>query len=134
MSQDAKGTDSTRIRVPSRGPRDIPARYEASIVIVEGHAEGMEYPLTKDYTVLGRDKAADIVIKDPLVSRQHAAVVFRDGEFSVKDLESTNGTLVGGKAVDQARIRHRDKFRIGDTVIQFILEDTGTGKVYEIEE
>jgi hypothetical protein len=33
-----------------------------------------------------------------------------------------------------ASLRHRDKFRIGDTTIQFILRDSGEGRVYEIAE
>ncbi len=124
--------DSTRVRPPSPSVQKIPERYEASIVIVGGHAEGMEYPITGEYTVLGRDKAADIILKDPLISRRHAAIVYHDGEFMLKDLESTNGTIMSGKLIELAPLRHKDKFRIGDTTIQFILVDSGEGRVYEI--
>lgn len=124
--------DSTQIRVPSSLAQKLPARYNASIVITQGYAEGMEYPLTKTHTIIGRDRTADIVLKDPLVSRQHAAILFSDGEFILKDLGSTNGTLMRGKMIEQAQLKNRDKFSIGDTTIQFILEDSGTGKVFEI--
>jgi pSer/pThr/pTyr-binding forkhead associated (FHA) protein len=126
--------DSTRVRPPSASVQKIPQRYSASIVIVSGYAEGMEYPLTKERTVLGRDKDADIMIKDTLVSRQHAAIIYHDGEFTIKDLGSTNGTMMKGNVIELASLRHRDKFRIGDTTIQFILLDTGEGGVYEIAE
>ncbi len=126
--------DSTRIRPPSKSAQKIPERYSASVVIVSGYAEGMEYPITGEYTVLGRDKDADITVKDPLVSRRHAAIIYHEGEFTIKDLGSTNGTMMNGNVIELASLRHRDKFRIGDTTIQFILQDTGEGRVYEIAE
>lgn len=130
-----KREEHTQIRVTAKKAKDIPARYRASIVIVRGHAEGMEYPLEKHYTVIGRDKdTADIPINDPLISRQHAAISYDDDAFVLKDLESTNGTLVKGSEIKQVRIRHRDKFTIGDTTIQFILDETTAGAVYEIDD
>jgi pSer/pThr/pTyr-binding forkhead associated (FHA) protein len=126
--------DSTRVRPPSASVRKIPERYSASIVIVGGYAEGMEYPVTGEYTVIGRDKDADIAVKDPLVSRRHVAIIYQEEEFTLKDLGSTNGTIMNGNVIEVASLRHRDKFRIGDTTIQFILQDTGEGRVYEIAE
>lgn len=122
----------TQVRVPSSAGQKLPVRYNASIVITQGYAEGMEYPITKVHTIIGRDKSADIAIKDPLVSRQHAAIQFSEGEFILKDLGSTNGTLMHGKIIEQAPLRNRDKFSIGDTTIQFILEDSPTAKLFEI--
>lgn len=134
MTPQDKSEDRTRISASPKSPPKIPRRYSASIVIIEGHAEGMEYPLEKASTVIGRDKSADISIKDPLVSRQHVAISYDDGSFLLKDLGSTNGTFVKGGVVEQALLKHRDKFRIGDTTIQFILEDTGTGSTYEVRD
>lgn len=125
--------DSTRVRGSSKSKEKIPDRYTASVVIIEGHAQGMEYPISKTYTVIGRDSSADITIKDPLVSRQHAAIMYEDGIFSLKDLESTNGTLFNGKMIQAVRLRNRDKFMLGDTILQFILVDSSSArKVFEI--
>lgn len=134
MTDHQMDKDSTRIRPPSTSVRKIPERYSASIVIVNGYAEGMEYPVTAEYTVIGRDKDADIAVKDSLVSRRHVAIIYHEGEFTIKDLGSTNGTMMNGNVIELASLRHRDKFRIGDTTIQFILQDTGEGRVYEIAE
>jgi pSer/pThr/pTyr-binding forkhead associated (FHA) protein len=54
--------------------------------------------------------------------------------FILKDLGSTNGTYVKSTPVEKVRIRHRDKFRIGDTLIQFILEETSGVQVYEVQD
>ena len=133
MKKSDANEESTQILKPKQQTSKIPARFQASVVIIEGYPEGMEYLIEKEYTVIGRDKStADIALKDPLVSRQHVAVLFRDGNYTLKDLESTNGTLMNGARIQQADLRHGAKFRVGDTTLQFILQDTGAAKVYEI--
>ncbi len=124
--------NQTRIQRPSPPEKTIPARYQASLVIIKGYAEGMEYPLEKTSAVIGRDREADIPLKDPLVSRRHAAVLFREGAFLLTDLESTNGTVMKGASIKEVTLHHGDTFRVGDTVIQFILQDSGRSRTYEI--
>lgn len=63
---------------------------------------------------LGRSSSNEIVIADESVSRLHAQLhVNRDGGFSVTDMDSLNGTKVGGEPVKGTR-----QLRPGD-VIQF---------------
>jgi pSer/pThr/pTyr-binding forkhead associated (FHA) protein len=128
----AAGDEKTRIQQPSRSTKGIPARYQASVVILQGYAEGMEYPIERTYAVIGRNRDAAITIKDPLASREHAVIVFHEKAFILKDLDSTNGTHMRGASIRQRKLRHGDKFRVGDTVLQFILQDSGRGRTYEI--
>ncbi len=132
MSKEPSNSDQTRIGSPSPSAARIPRRYQASLVIVSGPAAGMEYTLTTTYTVIGRDREADITLKDPLVSRQHAVIVYHDGNYVVKDLDSTNGTHIKGALVKQATLRHGDAFRVGDTTLQFVLEDAPRIRTYDI--
>lgn len=54
--------------------------------------------LQKDLTVVGKmENAADAVIDLPTVSRIHAKIRKRDGEYYLTDLNSRNGTSVNGK-------------------------------------
>ena len=131
-----KRADRTQIRVPAKKKKsEIPAKYKASVVIIKGHAAGMEYPIEKAYTVIGRDKdGTDIPINDPLISRQHAAISYEQGAFVLKDLESTNGTIMNGSEITRTQLKHRDRFSLGDTTIQFILDETTAGRVYEIDD
>ena len=82
--------------------------------------------------MLGRDTDADIVLEDDQVSRQHAAVEYREGNYMLKDLESTNGTRMSGTLIKETTLRHGDKFIVGDTTFQFVLEDIGKSRTYEI--
>ena len=55
--------------------------------------------------VVGRTAPADVVVDDGSLSREHARVMLVDGELEVEDLESTNGTWLGGEHVTQARVK-----------------------------
>ena len=53
--------------------------------------------LQEELTVIGKmENAADAVIDLPTVSRIHAKIRKRDGEYYVTDLNSRNGTSVNG--------------------------------------
>jgi pSer/pThr/pTyr-binding forkhead associated (FHA) protein len=132
MAGSKSGNDGTQIRKQSQVLKKIPEKFQASLVIVKGHSEGMEFLINKEYTVLGRDTVADIVLNDAQVSRQHAAIEYREGSYRLIDLESTNGTRMGGALIKETKLDHGDKFSLGNTTLQFVLEDTGKSRTYEI--
>ena len=110
------------------------ARLRASVVIVEGPGAGQEYPLEKAVSVLGREKGVDILLPDTAVSRRHAALAPEGAAFRLRDLGSTNGTLLNGKKIRESAIRHGDRFQVGNTTLQFVVEEReGGGPVYEVE-
>ena len=52
-------------------------------------------------TLIGRDsETADLCILEPSVSREHARCSFKDGQWRVRDLDSTNGTYLQGQRVE----------------------------------
>ncbi len=132
MAGPKASNDRTQIRKQSQQLDKIPEKFQASVVIVKGHPLGMEFLVGKEYTVLGRDQEADIALQDAQVSRQHVAIEYRAGNYTLKDLESTNGTRMNGTLIKETKLRHGDKFDIGDTTLQFVLEDTGKSRTYEI--
>jgi hypothetical protein len=90
--------------------------------------DGRRYAITRDEFVIGREAlTADLAVKDPIVSRRHAAVVRRDGRHFLQDLESTNGIFHRGVQVDNKRIEEGDVFTLGHTELRFtyLLERTG---------
>jgi hypothetical protein len=67
--------------------------------------------------------------KDKAMSRRHARVIFREDEFWIEDLKSTNGTWKLDKKVPRGRrriqieqISDNDEFQLGNTVIRFLLK------------
>jgi diguanylate cyclase (GGDEF)-like protein len=71
------------------------------------------------YTV-GRSDA-DILLPHGLVSRHHADIVWREGQFWVVDNGSTNGTLVNGRRIEEQVLLDGDKIKIGCFDLEFVV-------------
>lgn len=93
---------------------------EYELIVIKGVNKGMRYPLEKDKTNIGRDLDNDIVLGDELVSRHHCSI-FRhpDNKFDIKDLGSTNKTIVNGLEITDKILTVGDQIRVGDTIFLF---------------
>jgi FHA domain-containing protein len=97
-------------RRPPPGPR-------ALIVVEDGHTIArlrLRDPATR---LIGRDPAAWLHLDDTSVSRRHALISRRGGACRIRDLGSTNGTLLNGVPVTVADVRRGDELRLGETLI-----------------
>ena len=65
---------------------------------------GQRYILTQARTTVGRDTTADIAINDTSLSRKHFEILWDGQNAAVKDLGSTNGTVVNGRPVTEVAI------------------------------
>jgi len=63
--------------------------------------------------VIGRNPSSDVMLSGPQVSRRHALLSFRDGAWFVRDLDSTNGTIVNGRSVGSCELHPGDRLVIG---------------------
>ena len=61
---------------------------------------------------------------DQGVSRRHADLHVAEGQTTVYDLGSTNGTLVNGHAVRSQPLQHGDVIRVGHTRLVFHEDDS----------
>ncbi len=82
----------------------------------DGQAQSLKVVQGAEY-VIGRAPDADLYIDDRKSSAHHALVFSRANRFSIRDTESSNGTKVNGKKIDEAPLEAGDQIRIGDTVI-----------------
>src|SRR4029434_6131045 len=59
--------------------------------------------LTKEVTRLGRDPEGEVVIDADaaVVSRRHAEIRFADGQYTITDLKSFNGTLINDQRITE---------------------------------
>jgi pSer/pThr/pTyr-binding forkhead associated (FHA) protein len=71
----------------------------------------------KGRVVLGRGRQADFQLDDPNVSRRHAAVYWENGRLFLKDLGSTNGTLLNGRPVTAGPLSRGDVITLGGSEI-----------------
>lgn len=105
---------------PGRGAQSQLAQQPAQRAVLYAIFNGQKIPVAKDEFIIGRgSKSADLAIKDGNISRRHAAVVFHNGAYYMKDLGSTNGIEYQGRRFDTKRIDEGDAFRICDYEIRF---------------
>lgn len=84
-----------------------------------------EIELDKPRTTLGRRPYNDIVIDNLAISGEHAVLLLQDGQVTIEDLNSTNGSYVNGKAIRSAPLRDGDLVEIGRYKIRFEQTDAG---------
>jgi pSer/pThr/pTyr-binding forkhead associated (FHA) protein len=83
--------------------------------------DGTEHELKEGVTI-GRDAGNDLTFASPSVSRDHAAVTFRDGRWYLEDRGSFNGTFLNGTRVQPGTplpLRHADRIGIGAETVLF---------------
>jgi transcriptional regulator with GAF, ATPase, and Fis domain len=93
------------------------------LLALSGPLKDSTIPLSEGEVTLGRDASNGIAITDPSVSRKHCLVSEQAGRFRVRDLDSRNGTLVNGAAVEERWLQHGDEIAAGDSSFLFLLEE-----------
>ncbi|MEP7119256.1 MAG: FHA domain-containing protein [Acidobacteriota bacterium] len=88
-----------------------------------------EYALSNGRpATIGREAKNTIALNSPLVSKAHALVEFRDGEYTIQDLESANGTRVNDEATSVRVLEPGDRIGVGDIELTFLdLDPEGGG-------
>jgi pSer/pThr/pTyr-binding forkhead associated (FHA) protein len=72
-----------------------------------------------DCVTIGRAPSNHIVVNHPSVSAEHAVLVRTDGSYSLKDLNSANGTQINGDGVTDAELKDGDTIRFGSVTAIF---------------
>jgi FHA domain len=104
----------------------------AKLTIERGNSIGIEFFLTANESNIGRWDAdngmfpdVDLDAHDPeaKVSRKHARIYFEDGEYSIEDKGSTNGTFVnrGRRLIPGTKLllNDGDEIIVGKTFLRF---------------
>ena len=70
-------------------------------------------------TLIGRDESAELRLQDRAVSSRHAVVNYnKQGQLSIIDIGSTNGTFVNGRRIQNSPLRDGDYVSIGDAALR----------------
>ncbi|WP_051366241.1 FHA domain-containing protein [Hamadaea tsunoensis] len=82
---------------------------------------GQAYPLVKPVTTVGRTSDNDLILDDASVSRRHARITRTPDGFLLEDLDSFNGTTVGGRLLhgDRAALNDETELVFGDVAVRF---------------
>ena len=101
----------------------------AQLQVKSGNAGnvGQKVTLTPGQQVtIGRTAGNTLVLADNKVSRQHATIAGDGSTFSVTDLGSSFGTLVGGRKLEKGNpvaLKNGDEIQCGQTVLVFLTDE-----------
>ena len=72
-----------------------------------------------DFVTIGRAPSNQVVVDHPSVSAHHAALLRTGASYSLKDLNSTNGTWINCDRVTDAELKDGDTIRFGSVTAIF---------------
>jgi hypothetical protein len=88
----------------------------ANLIVVKGDTAGDVFRLKFEVHVIGRGEEADLVVRDPEISRMHARFKRHENYYILEDLGSANGTWINGARVEGRRLlMPGDRLRLGQT-------------------
>ncbi len=100
------------------------------IRILSGPDAGKGFPafLLGTRMTIGTSGNNDLVLSDVAVSRHHAELVQKEGNFMLKDLGSTNGSFVEGVQIQEARVLTHSRIRLGRTELQLLTQSDDSNR------
>lgn len=91
-----------------------------NLLVRQGPQIGLQFSITTNRVVLGREETCDIVIQDAEVSRRHCQISWEGNAYVIQDLGSTNGTFVNGSQIGVPRVlTNGDTLGLGQTTLIF---------------
>lgn len=106
-----------------------PGFAPAFVYVERGPGAGQLFPVKQGGLILGRSSSSDLRLQHPSVSRRHAQLVRRADRFTLRDLNSQNGTFV-----NRTRIKGEVELQIGDEIAvgNALLKLRGSGAPAEL--
>ncbi len=89
------------------------------LTVLTGEKAGITYNLDKTRNSMGRAEENDLVLADPRASRFHAEIERAPSGYVIRDLESTNGTIVQGRRIRERLLEDGNTITVGDTEMRF---------------
>lgn len=96
---------------------------KVNLVLLKVGGNNKAILLPSTVTTLGRRQDCDLCVPLKVISRRHCEFNMDDGELSVRDLDSSNGTFVNGLLIDEADLKAGDKISVGP--LNFIVQIDG---------
>ena len=87
--------------------------------ILSGVLEGKTFDLVEERITLGRGLDNMIRLEDGTISHHHGTLILDGAEFSLRDLNSTNGTRVNGLRIVETKLHNGDNIRLGSVEMRY---------------
>lgn len=101
---------------------ELPIKQRACLEIIGSGGKSKVIELGHRELTIGRSPKCPIQLRRTMVSRRHAQITFRNEEYHLEDLGSTNGTYVNGIKIVKCILRNNDQIDIGGVKMLFTEE------------
>ena len=89
---------------------------DVKLVMFKDNGQRRDFPIVNDVTVIGRSEGCDLRVPIVSASRRHCELTISGGQAKLKDLDSSNGTYVNNKRVEEVELKAGDQLLIGPVV------------------
>lgn len=108
------------VETPGRKGEDEAFRSYAKQPAITNRDTGETFMLCGNLVSIGRNRACDIKLTSPAVSRRHANLVLYDDGWAIEDAGSTSGTFLNGIRVTEPQLLFDgDVIALGDERLYF---------------
>ena len=116
--QNGRGADRTVLLAKDGTPSSIRVR-KYKLLVVSGPNQGQEVVIDREVFAIGASRENDLVVDDQASSRRHCEIQTTPEGFLIRDLNSTNGTIMYSVRICEAYLKHGAEFQIGNTRLVF---------------
>ena len=97
------------------------------LIGINSEVEGRSFPLDQESILVGRDKTNHIQLNDVSVSTMHCMIVSDPATGTyIKDADSTNGTRINTRDIEEGSLNPGDTLEIGNVLFEVHLADQET--------
>jgi anti-anti-sigma factor len=121
-------------RASSRFDEDQPAMNIARLIVQDGRSAGKSVSIQGSRFVIGRGPECDLRVRSATVSRSHAVIERRGSRHYLRDLASTNGTILNGRTLRDREAEIQDGDRISVGKLSFKLSTRNTSETVIVRE
>ena len=105
--------------LPSDAPDTSVKIRKTKLLVLNGAQQGREVMVDKDLFTLGSGGHNDLVLGDSTISKHHCEIALNTDGYQIRDLGSTNGTIVQGVRITSAMLEAGVEVQLGKTRLVF---------------
>jgi len=98
---------------------EVTAHGPALVIRAGGGRVGESFPVEGEHMSIGRRPDSEVFLDDVTVSRDHALLIARGGDWYLDDCGSLNGTYVNRARIESHRLEEGDEVQVGKYKLTF---------------
>ncbi|MFI4969845.1 MAG: diguanylate cyclase [Lysobacterales bacterium] len=124
-------TTQRRVVRTTREPHDTRVAASACLVVLQGQRLGQRIDVGEQALTIGRAPDCEFQIMERSISRQHSRIWREPSGYRIKDLDSTNKTLLNDQPIIEAELKDGDHITIGNCVLKFMERSSVEARYHE---